>query len=80
MKKTGVVINREGWLLLVEEPLYSIRFIDREGTQELAVVTRVEDLELFLEAPLLRNTRVLKTLIRYFTEKQLVIKESQATN
>ena len=52
MKKTGVVIDREGWLLLVEEPLYSIRFIDREGTQELAVVTRVEDLELFLEAPL----------------------------
>jgi len=52
MKRTGVVINRESWLLLMEEPLYSIRFIDREGTQELAVVTRVEDLELFLEAPL----------------------------
>ncbi len=52
MRQTGVVINRESWLLLMDEPLYSIRFIDREGTAELAVVTRVEDLELFLEASL----------------------------
>ena len=43
MQPTGVVINRESWLLLMEEPLYSVRFIDREGTQELAVVSRVED-------------------------------------
>ena len=52
MKPTGVVINRESWLLLMEEPLYSVRFIDREGTEELAVVTRVEDLDWFIEAPL----------------------------
>ncbi len=52
MQPTGVVINRESWLLLREEPLYSVRFIDREGTQELAVVSRVEDLDWFIEAPL----------------------------
>ena len=50
MQQTGVVINRESWLLLMEEPLYSVRFIDREGTQELAIVSRVEDLDWFLEA------------------------------
>ena len=52
MQPTGVVINRESWLLLREEPLYSVRFIDREGTQELAVVSRVEDLDWFIEASL----------------------------
>ena len=52
MNPTGVVINRQSWLLLVDEPLYSLRFIDREGTQELAVVTRVEDLEWYIQAPL----------------------------
>lgn len=52
MKPTGVVINRESWLLLMEEPLYSVRFIDREGTQELAAVSRVEDLDWFIDAPL----------------------------
>ena len=52
MQPTGVVINRESWLLLREEPVYSVRFIDREGTQELAVVSRVEDLDWFIEAPL----------------------------
>ena len=52
MQPTGVVINRESWLLLMEEPLYSVRFIDREGTQELAVVSRVEDLDWFIDAPL----------------------------
>ena len=52
MQPTGVVINRESWRLLMEEPLYSVRFIDREGTQELAVVSRVEDLDWFIEAPL----------------------------
>ena len=51
MQQTGVVINKESWLLLMEEPLYSVRFIDREGTQELAIVSRVEDLDWFLEAP-----------------------------
>ena len=52
MQPTGVVINRESWLLLMEEPVYSVRFIDREGTQELAVVSRVEDLDWFIDAPL----------------------------
>ncbi len=52
MQATGVVIQRESWLLLLEEPLYSVRFIDREGTQELAVVSRVEDLDWFIAAPL----------------------------
>ncbi len=52
MQPIGVVINRESWLLLMEEPLYSVRFIDREGTQELAVVSRVEDLGWFIDAPL----------------------------
>ena len=52
MQPTGVVINRESWLLLREEPLYSVRFIDREGSQELAVVSRVEDLDWFIDAPL----------------------------
>ena len=52
MQPTGVVINRESWLLLMEEPLYSVRFIDREGTQEMAVVSRVEDLDWFIDAPL----------------------------
>ncbi len=52
MQPTGVVINRESWLLLMQEPLYSVRFIDRAGTQELAVVARVEDLDWFVEAPL----------------------------
>ena len=52
MQPTGVVINRESWLLLREEPVYSVRFIDREGTQELAVVSRVEDLDWFIDASL----------------------------
>ena len=52
MQPTGVVINRASWLLLMEEPMYSVRFIDREGTQELAVVSRVEDLDWFIDAPL----------------------------
>ncbi len=52
MQPTGVVINRESWLLLREEPVYSVRFIDREETQELAVVGRVEDLAWFIDAPL----------------------------
>ncbi len=52
MQPTGVVINRESWLLLMEEPVYSVRFIAREGAQELAVVSRVEDLGWFIDAPL----------------------------
>ena len=52
MQPTGVVINRESWLLLMAEPLYSVRFIDREGTRELAAVSRVEDLDWFIDAPL----------------------------
>ena len=50
MEKTGVVINRESWLLLQDEPFYSARFIDRDGTDELALVVRVEELEWFVES------------------------------
>jgi hypothetical protein len=50
MEKTGVVINRDSWLLLQDEPLYSARFIDRDGTDELALVVRVEELEWFVES------------------------------
>jgi hypothetical protein len=48
MAQTGIVIGKESWGILQEEPLYSARFIDREGTDELAVVVRVEELEWFL--------------------------------
>ena len=58
MNPTGVVINRKSWLLLVDEPLYSLRFIDREGTQELAVVTRVEELDWYIQAPLPLSTNL----------------------
>ena len=51
MTQTGIVINKESWGLLQEEPLYSPRFIDREGTDELALIVRVELLDFFLEAP-----------------------------
>jgi len=47
MNPTGVSINKESWALLREEPLYSARFIDREGTDELALVIRVEVLDFF---------------------------------
>ena len=46
---TGVSINKESWALLREEPLYSARFIDREGTEELALVVRVEVLDFFFD-------------------------------
>ena len=49
METTGFSIGKESWALLREEPLYSARFIDRAGTDELALVVRVEDLEWFLE-------------------------------
>jgi hypothetical protein len=52
MAQTGIVINKESWGLLQEEPLYSPRFIDRAGTDELALVVRVELLDCFLEAHL----------------------------
>jgi hypothetical protein len=52
MAQTGIVINKESWGLLQEEPLYSPRFIDRTGTDELALVVRVELLDFFLEAQL----------------------------
>ena len=45
MEKTGLVIGRDSWLLLQDEPLYSARFIDRDGTDELTLVVRVEELE-----------------------------------
>jgi hypothetical protein len=49
MQPTGISINKESWALLRDEPLYSARFIDREGTDELVVVVRVEMLEWFLD-------------------------------
>ena len=52
MAQTGIVINKESWGILREEPLYSPRFIDRLGTDELALVVRVELLDFFLETPL----------------------------
>ncbi len=52
MEKTGVVISRDSWLLLQDEPLYSVRFLDRDGTDELALVVRVEELEWFVETDL----------------------------
>jgi len=50
MVHTGISIDKESWAVLREEPLYSARFIDREGSEELALVTRVEELDAFLEA------------------------------
>ena len=52
MTQTGIVINKESWGLLQEESLYSPRFIDRAGTDELALVVRVELLDFFLDAQL----------------------------
>lgn len=52
MAQTGIVINKESWSVLCEEPLYSPRFIDRSGTDELALVVRVELLDFFLDAQL----------------------------
>jgi hypothetical protein len=49
MEPTGISIGKESWALLREEPLYSARFIDREGTNELVVVVRVEMLDWFLD-------------------------------
>lgn len=49
MEATGVSIGKESWTLLREEPLYSARFIDRAGTDELALVARVEELDWFVE-------------------------------
>jgi len=49
MAHTGIVIGKESWAVLRDEPLYSARFIDREGTEELAVVVRVEALDWFME-------------------------------
>jgi hypothetical protein len=49
MQHTGIVINKESWLMLRDEPLYSPRFITREDTNEVALVTRVEVLDFFLE-------------------------------
>ncbi|NOT57193.1 MAG: hypothetical protein HOP18_21535 [Deltaproteobacteria bacterium] len=50
MAQTGIVINKESWSLLREEPLYCPRFIDRAGTDELALVVRVELIDFFLDA------------------------------
>lgn len=49
METTGISIDKESWALLREEPLYSARFIDRSGTDELVLVVRVEALDLFFE-------------------------------
>ncbi|MBI3302955.1 MAG: hypothetical protein HYZ72_12895 [Deltaproteobacteria bacterium] len=50
MAHTGIMIGKESWAVLRDEPLYSARFIDREGTEEIAVVVRVEELDWFLDA------------------------------
>jgi hypothetical protein len=57
MEATGISIGKESWGLLREEPLYSARFIDRAGTEELALVMRVEMLDWLLEVrpPMLFN-------------------------
>jgi hypothetical protein len=49
METTGISIDKESWALLREEPLYSARFIDRSGTDELVLVVRVEALDWFFE-------------------------------
>ena len=49
MIKTGIAINSESWSLLKEEPFYSARFIDSEGSEEIVLVVRVEELESFLD-------------------------------
>ncbi|HEV8711771.1 MAG TPA: hypothetical protein VGX03_02960 [Candidatus Binatia bacterium] len=49
MAHTGIVIGKESWAVLREEPFYSARFIDQEGTEEIAAVVRVEVLDWFLE-------------------------------
>lgn len=49
METTGISIDKESWMLLREEPLYSARFIDRSETDELILVMRVEALEWFFE-------------------------------
>jgi hypothetical protein len=49
MAHTGIVIAKESWDVLREEPLYSARFIHREGSDELALVVRVEELDGFLQ-------------------------------
>ena len=50
MAHTGIMIDKESWAVLRDEPLYSARFIDREESDEIAVVVRVEALDWFLEA------------------------------
>ena len=61
MTHTGIVIGKESWTVLRDEPLYSARFIDREGTEEIAVVVRVEALDWFMEVypPLTLNLTTL---------------------
>ena len=49
MAHMGIVIGKESWAVLRDEPFYSARFIDREGTEEIAVVVRVEALDWFME-------------------------------
>jgi hypothetical protein len=49
MVHTGIVIGKESWAVLRDEPLYSARFIDCEGTEEIALIVRVEALDWFLE-------------------------------
>lgn len=50
MTQMGIIINKESWGMLLEEPLYSPRFIDQIGTDELALVVRVELIDFFLDA------------------------------
>jgi hypothetical protein len=50
MKHLGISIERESWAVLKDEPLYSARFIYCEGSEEVALVVRVEELEWFVDA------------------------------
>ena len=56
----GIVIGKESWSLLQQEPFYSARFIHREETDEIVLVVRVEVLDFFLDVhpPLSLNLTV----------------------
>ncbi|MEW6299328.1 MAG: hypothetical protein AB1671_16580 [Thermodesulfobacteriota bacterium] len=50
MTPLGILIEKDSWAVLRDEPLYSARFVAREGTDELLLVVRVEEVDWFLEA------------------------------
>ena len=50
MAQVGLVIDRDSWAVLQDEPLYSARFLHCEGSEEIALVMRVEELDWVLQA------------------------------